>query len=127
MRLFHISENNNIKKFIPRPSSQLYIEIKGDVVFAISGKLLHNYLFPRDCPRISYYANPKSTQSDLRKFFSKTSADFVITVEEKWRDKIEHSVLYSYELPSETFHLLDECAGYYISYTNVIPIAKKNR
>ena len=51
-RLFHISEEGGIDQFDPRPSPSFFAEIKGDVVFAISGKLLHNYLLPRDCPRV---------------------------------------------------------------------------
>jgi len=60
--LFHISEDADIKIFNPRPSPSYFEGIRGNVVFAISEKLLHNYLFPRECPRVAFYAGDKTSQ-----------------------------------------------------------------
>lgn len=120
-RLFHISEEPNIRIFKPRPSSQYYEQIESNVVFAISERMLHNYLLPRDCPRVTYYAKPDSQKTDINKFFDNTKAKFIINVEEDWLEKIQQTTLYSYELSANSFVLLDECAGYYISYKEVIP------
>jgi hypothetical protein len=120
-KLFHISEEPDIKIFNPRPSPQFYGSIKDDVVFAISEKMLHNYLLPRDCPRVAYYKNPDTTEEDRKKFFGEIQADYIINVEENWEERIRYAKLYLYEFPSESFMLLDKTAGYYISYESVIP------
>lgn len=123
MKLYHISENPDIELFQPRPSPQAYKEITGDIVFAINDKLLHNYLLPRDSPRVTYYRKHDSTQSDIEKFFGGTKAEYILNVEEAWRERIENTILYLYQLPAERFTLLDEGAGYYISYQAVEPIS----
>lgn len=50
MNLFHISENGNIGEFVPRKSKQIWGY--KEYVWAISERMIHNYLFPRDCSRI---------------------------------------------------------------------------
>jgi len=120
-RLFHVSEEPGISIFYPRPSPSEFNQITGDVVFAISEKLLHNYLLPRDCPRVCFYKHGGTAAKDIENFFSYTSADFVIAIENAWLQKIMQTTLYCYALPAETFTLLDECAGYYVSYKPVIP------
>jgi hypothetical protein len=122
-KLFHISEEPDIKIFHPRPSPQLYDSIKGNVVFAISDKMLQNYLLPRDCPRVTYYINQNTTNTDKEKFFGESKADYIINVEEDWKEKIENSIIYKYEFFPETFSLLDETAGYYISYKDTVPVS----
>jgi len=51
------------------------------------------------------------------------TADYVITVENGWYERIKETTLYCYEFLPDGFSLLDGCAGYYISYDPVIPIA----
>jgi hypothetical protein len=67
-RLFHISEEPNIALFEPRPSPSFFESITGDVVFAISDELLHNYLLPRDCPRVTWYPSDTTTETDKERF-----------------------------------------------------------
>ncbi|MGC4099786.1 DUF6886 family protein [Ferruginibacter sp.] len=122
-RLFHISEDPGIKVFKPRPSPSYFEAIKGDVVFAIADTLLHNYLLPRDCPRVTFYANNNTAQSDKEKFFGTSPADFVIAIEEKWYSAVQQAILYCYEFAPGNFSLLDNGAGYYISYTTETPVA----
>lgn len=120
-RLFHVSEEPGIAVFEPRPSPSFFVEITGDVVFAIEDRLLHNYLLPRDCPRVTYYQTAGTTTADKEKFFGESKADFVVIVESGWYERIKNTMLYCYELPGNDFTLLDECAGYQISYQPVIP------
>lgn len=121
MKLFHISEEPDIKVFRPRPSPQVYDSIKGDVVFAISEELLHNYLLPRDCPRVTYYRGTETSEEDVKKFFGNSKANYIVNIEEDRKERIENAVLYKYEMPLENFILLDKIAGYYITYKEVIP------
>jgi len=122
IRLFHISQDPNIKIFIPRPSPSEINGLKGNVVFAISERLLHNYLLPRDCPRVTFFAKPESLRSDIQKFFGQTAAEYIITVENNWYRLIQNTTIYCYEFSPDNFLVVDEGAGYYISYESVTPI-----
>lgn len=122
-RLFHISEEPGITVFEPRPSPSSIENVKSDVVFAISDKLLHNYLLPRDCPRVTFYSKHDTTHQDKVKYFGESAADFVVVVEHKWIPAIKNTMLYCYEFPVGTFVLLDESAGYHISYESVVPLS----
>ncbi len=124
-RLFHISENPKIKVFEPRPSTSGFDLITDNVVFAISEKLLHNYILPRNCPRVTFYATANTTSADIDRFFGQSAAEYIIAVESRWLKQIERTTLYCYEFPAETFSLLDECAGYYISYQTITPVSVK--
>lgn len=122
-RLFHVSEEADIAVFRPRPSPTGFEAIQGDVVFAISGRLLHNYLFPRHCPRVTYYSTPESTESDKKRYFGESSARYILAIEEKWVPFIQQSTIYVYEFPVENFMLIDLSAEYYVSYKKVYPIS----
>ena len=121
-RLFHVSEESGIELFEPRPSPSFFAEITGDVVFAIEDRLLHNYLLPRDCPRVTYYQTENTTAADKEKFFGESAAEFIIIVESGWYERIKNTTLYCYELPGDGFMALDECAGYHISYQAAVPV-----
>ena len=120
--IYHVSENKGIQVFEPRPAPSYFKKIKGNVVFGISEKLLHNYLLPRECPRVCYYARPESSLSDSERFL-RNGYTFVIAVEKKWLPLIQQTTIYVYEFNGLPFSLLDECAGYYISYVRVEPIS----
>jgi hypothetical protein len=123
LRLFHISEQPGIVLFEPRPSPSYFPSIDGDVVFAVSERMLHNYLLPRDCPRVAWYINDNTTNEDKKRFMGSTNTAFVMAVESGWYSKIKETVLYCYEFPVDNFTLLDDCAGYYINYKPVESIA----
>ena len=69
MRVFHVSEEPNIEIFHPRPASA-FTDLNKEVVFAVSETLLHNYLLPRDCPRVTYCAGQTTTEEDKKNFLS---------------------------------------------------------
>ncbi len=123
MKLYHVSENPGIHEFVPRPAPSHFEQITGPVVFAITDTLLHNYLLPRDCPRVTFYKTPATSAYDRAQFFGQTDADYTIITEEEWKPIIHNTLLYLYEFPTESFQLLDENAGYYISTERVRPIA----
>ncbi len=122
MNLYHLSEESGIKIFEPRPSPQHYENINGNAVFAVNDIMLHNYLLPRDCPRVTYYAKADSFQSDIDKFIGNTDKKYIINIEEAWIERVNKTKLYLYGMPAESFELLDEGAGYYISYKPVKPV-----
>ena len=113
--LFHVSEEPGIGRFEPRPSP--YTD--EPVVWAIDAARLRNYLLPRDCPRVTYYAGPETTVADVERFLGSSPA--VIAIESAWFERLRSGRLYCYHLPPETFACIDECAGYFVSREPVVP------
>lgn len=113
--LFHVSEEPGIERFEPRAAA----DMGEPVVWAIDEKRLHNYLVPRECPRVTYYAGNDTTTADVERFLGSTAA--VIAIEDGWWERLLCSRLYCYHLPAETFHCIDECAGYFVSRVPVVP------
>ena len=113
--LFHVSEEAGIERFEPR-SSQYADE---PVVWAIDADRLRNYLLPRKCPRVTYYAGRETTAADVERLLGSSPA--VIVVESGWLERLRSCRLYCYHLPPETFECLDEWAGYFVSRGPVTP------
>ena len=113
--LFHVSEESGIDRFEPRPSPYA----SEPVVWAIDADRLRNYLLPRECPRVTYYAGPETTAADVERFLGASPA--VIAVESAWLERLRSCRLYCYSLPPETFECMDECAGYFVSRRPVVP------
>ena len=82
-------------------------------MWAIDSEHLRNYLLPRDCPRVTYSAGPQTTAADVERFLGSSPA--VVAVESGWFERIRSARLCCYQLPPETFELIDECAGYFVS------------
>lgn len=121
-RLFHISQESDIAVFHPRTSPSFFESITSDVVFAVSERLIHNYLLPRECPRVTYYAGDATSKADAKHFLPPGS-DYVVAVEHRWLAAIVTTRLFCYEFPADGFRVLDEGAGYYVSEQAVVPSA----
>lgn len=124
IRLYHISNRPGIKRFDPRPASHPSAKQKGLMVWAIDFEHLHNYLLPRDCPRVTFFAEPESDPEDVKRLMGGTSAKGVVAIEAFWLHEIQKQYLYQYEFNHEGFTLVDEVAGYWITRQPVIPIAE---
>ena len=114
--LFHVSEEPGIVEFNPRPSKYT----QDPVVWAVNDEKIRNYLLPRDCPRVTYYADAQTVPEDSARFLGTSAA--VVAIEARWWNRIRAFTLYSYHLPSETFACIDECAGYFVSRECVRPL-----
>ena len=93
MRLFHVSEDATIDVFRPRPLPQPVEGAPDFAVWAIDEDHLANYLLPRDCPRVTFRANPSTSQTDVENFFDNTSARSMIVVEQAWLDHLLDAVI----------------------------------
>ncbi|AJY76200.1 DUF6886 family protein [Paenibacillus beijingensis] len=122
MKLFHFSEEKTIEIFKPRVKANR--TDMSPVVWVIDEEHEFTFYFPRDCPRIVYTKDDEVTEEDNRKFFGLTSSNIVVTVETHWYERIMNTTIYRYELPSETFKLFDQTAGYYISTEIVKPVER---
>jgi hypothetical protein len=114
--LFHISEESGIERFEPRASKYT----SEPVVWAIDADHVRNYLVPRECPRVTYYAGCETTAADVERFLGSSPA--VVAVESGWLEPFRSCQLYCYHLRSETFKCIDECAGYFVSRVPVVPV-----
>lgn len=119
--LFHISENPDIRRFDPRPAPDPASNLDGLMVWAIDNDHVHNYLFPRDCPRVTFYALPGSRPDDVDRLLGGSSTRYVVAIESGWLSRFLSQSIYLYELPGQAFTLLDAGAGYYISREAVVP------
>jgi hypothetical protein len=122
-RLYHVSDRPGIERFEPRPPPSLDAGETDDVVWAIAERLLHNYLLPRDCPRVTFYARPDSAPADVEQFFAGSTARHVVAIETAWLGRVQRETLWLYEMPGETFSSAFEGAGYLVSRAAVTPVA----
>src|SRR5215216_5236356 len=98
-RLFHFSDDPGITRFEPRPPPSASSGVTDNVVWAVGGRLRHNYLLPRDCPRVTFYPAPSSTPDDVARLMAGTSAGHVVTIETGWMPALRQGRLYQYQLP----------------------------
>jgi hypothetical protein len=89
-------------------------------VWAIDDEHLRNYLVPRDCPRVTYSVALGTTVTDRERFLGSSAA--VVAIETGWFERMRSCRLHCYELPGDTFELVDECAGYFVSRVPVRPL-----
>jgi hypothetical protein len=121
LELFHISEDPNLTHFEPRAANKGSGREGEHLVWAIEDRLLHNYLLPRDCPRVTFYASDSSTPEDIKKLMGQTNASFVVAIETAWFQRAVTTTLYKYTFDANTFELSDKTAGYYVSQIAVKP------
>ena len=122
-RLFHFSEEPDIRRFDPRPSAGT----PRPAVWAIHEPYEYQYLFPRHCPRVTFCANNLSDPDDIARYLSGSPARVSVAVETAWAERMRTTRLYRYELPPETFEPNDTYPGSlttreYVSYESVTPI-----
>jgi hypothetical protein len=113
--LFHVSDEPGIAEFVPRPSK--YTEDR--VVWAVHDDKVRNYFVPRDCPRVTFFADSHTLAQDSERFLGTSTA--VVAIEASWWSRIRSFTLYCYQLPPDTFECIDECAGYFVSRQSVRP------
>lgn len=119
--LYHVSDVPSIARFDPRPAPSPGSGHEGLMVWAIDHEHLPNYLLPRDCPRVTFYARPSSAPEDVERLMAGSSASRIVAIKSRWLPEVLRQRLYCYEFPPDSFSLADEGAGYYISREPVVP------
>ena len=123
MRLFHVSEEPDIRRFAPRIPVRSDLDQSKGLVWAISERCLPNFFTPRECPRVTYHAAEETTAEDIARFFS-SPRHHCVAIEHAWHERMKHTTLYLYEFDPRNFYLQDACAGYYVSEQTETPIGK---
>ncbi len=124
MRLFHVSEESDIKIFEPRIPNRSDLDQSVGLVWAIDEKRLPNFLTPRNCPRVTYHVGQNTNELDRLKFFSSPSQTHAVVIEGNWFETMKSTTLYLYEFETGGFELQDDVAGYYVAKTKQKPKEK---
>ena len=124
MRLFHVSEEENIPVFMPRVPKRRDMDEHVAVVWAVEEGCLPLYLMPRDCPRVVYRAGSRAEARDITRYRAPSDGRFVVVIEEDWMERLKSTTLFLYEFDTKDFALQDEVAGFYTALTPQIPKEK---
>lgn len=122
IRLFHVSEESDIRIFHPRAPKRSDLDPSIPLVWAVSENRLVNFLTPRDCPRVCFHKTANTSDEDLSLFSSK-NIQSVVAIESAWFERMKAAKLYLYEFNPENFYLQDPCAGYYVSEKTETPVS----
>lgn len=123
MRLFHVSQQPGIERFVPRPPRSSHHGISAPVVWAVAEPGLWTYLVPRECPRVTFYGTDTSLLEDVETYLQGEPEKKVIAIESAWLERCLATTLYRYEFAPDQFWLHDESANYYLSKREETPIA----
>lgn len=117
--VFHFSEDGNIRRFAPHvPATN---PSHPPAVWAIGAARAPLYWFPRDCPRISVWADTAEQQRVLTDTFD-TEASVVLAAETGWLPRIRNARLYRYAFDAADFEPWPEAEGQFVAYAVVTPI-----
>lgn len=120
-RLYHFSEDPSIARFEPRTATAGAPYEK--LVWAVDAEHADLYLFPRDCPRVTFHALDTTTAPDIERFLGATTARRVSAIEARWLQALRTASVYRYEIAPDDFELMDATAGYWTSRSEVVPLA----
>ncbi len=122
--MLHISDRAGITRFAPRPARMdVWPQLDGAYVWAISEEMVHNFYLPRECPRVCWTIGARTCVEERAAFLTVGEQRAIVAVDARWRPTIERCVLYEYELAPESFWPIDYDAGYYVSDREQRPVA----
>jgi hypothetical protein len=118
--LWHVSEDPTIGRFLPhRARTASSDEL---LVWAVDTRHLPLFWYPRDCPRCTFWAGPRTTYEDVARFLGRRRDRAVHVIEEAWLDRVREVRVYLYRFPPETFTEHPDVAGYWMSREPVQPL-----
>ena len=123
--LYHVSEEANIDRFEPRMPPTKIATVEVPVVWAVADTHLANYLLPRHCPRVAYRSSPGTSEQDRERFLGVDPEAKIVAIEARWFGYASTAPLWLYEFPSTTFVCNDATAGYFVSYSPVVPSSRR--
>jgi hypothetical protein len=115
--LLHYSEDPGIPQFVPHvPRSN---PTAAPAVWAIDCARAPLYWFPRDCPRVTVWANDAVQQERLERAFS-TSARRVHAAPLAWLEAMRSCHLYEYRFAPEQFVPWPDAEGQWVAHEPVV-------
>ncbi|MGH3050813.1 MAG: DUF6886 family protein [Gaiellaceae bacterium] len=91
--LWHVSEDDSIRRFEPRDGT----------VWAIDTRMLPLYWFPRECPRATFWADSGTSEVDVERFLGGERERRVHVVEPERLAEMRAARVVAYRLPESTF------------------------
>ena len=116
--LLHFSEDPHIERFVPHVP--LTNPGHPPAVWAIDAQHAPLYWFPRECPRVTVWADDAAQAATLRELLT-TTARRVHATELGWLERLRTVELFVYVLPSATFRPWGPAYGQWISEDPVEP------
>ena len=118
--LWHVSEDSAITRFAPhRAETALTDEL---LVWAVDTRHLPLFWYPRDCPRCTFWAGPRTTEADAERFLGGRRDRAVHVIEDRWLERLRDARLFFYRMPEASFVQSSEVAGYWVSRATVDPL-----
>ena len=117
--LFHYSEDPGVERFephVPRTNPDV-----APAVWAIDEARAPLYWFPRNCPRVTVWANDVGQRLRLQRMF-RTESSRVHAAPISWSDQIAGCRLYEYRFDGSDFDPWPEAEGQWIARRTVIPL-----
>jgi RimJ/RimL family protein N-acetyltransferase len=130
-RLFHFSEDPAIELFKPRPvrvPSQRppgLDWLNGPLVWAVDAWHAPMFLFPRDCPRITLWRTPQTTEADLDHWWrGDRRRRMQAHIETAWLERVKSAQLYRYAFDASVFERVEASGGpgYHVARAPVRPL-----
>jgi len=118
--VFHFSEDGSIRRF--EPHVPVTNPGQAPAVWAIDGDHAPLYWFPRDCPRLSVWADTAEHRDLFTQAFA-TAARRITTVESAWLPRIRTTRLYRYTFDATDFTPWAEAEGQYVAHHAIVPEA----
>ncbi len=118
--VYHYSDDGGIARFAPQVSHTN--PSHPPAVWAVDEARSPLYWFPRNCPRISVWANDEAQQATLTATFG-TEASRICAAESRWLDGVRRARVYRYAFDGGKFAPWVEADGQYISDEVVYPRA----
>src|SRR4051794_4232439 len=119
--VYHFSEEPNIGVFHPRPPLA-HPDVE-PLVWAIDAHHAPLYWFPRDCPRVTFWAGPETAQEVIERFLGQSAAARVHAIECGWLERVRTARVYVYRFPSAAFEPLADADGHWVSRGTMVPLA----
>ncbi|CAN5145960.1 hypothetical protein BH18CHL2_BH18CHL2_07590 [soil metagenome] len=118
--LWHVSEDAAIERFEPHRSATALTDKL--LVWAVDTRHLPLFWFPRDCPRATFWAGPRTAEEDVERFLDGERSQRVHAVESAWLERVRAARLVAYRMPEDPFVAHTEVAGYWLSREPVVPL-----
>jgi hypothetical protein len=120
--LWHVSEDPTITRFAPHRAKTAVSD--EPLVWAIDTRHVPLYWFPRECPRCTFWAGPRTSEEDLIRFLGGRHQARIHVIEKSWLERVTRARLYLYRLPTDAFIEDPEIAGYWVSRAVVDPLER---
>jgi hypothetical protein len=116
--VYHYSEDGSIRRFAPHVSPTN--PSQPAAVWAIDAAHSPLYWFPRNCPRISVWADDVEQQLRLTELFG-TESHRVCAAESGWLEQVRDARLFRYVFDAAPFEPWAEADGQYVAFEVVQP------